>query len=97
MCYGCWEEEGKPQIDNEKVRLAAYSIFKVFEYISPSGGNLHIVIDDWNLEDGNLEFCHEEILKDYNTIELECCLRLKILSVEERYSALALHDGYWGR
>lgn len=56
MCYGCWEEAGKPQIDNEKVRAAVPLIAEVYGY-SCVGGNLHIVLDDWNIEDGNLEFC----------------------------------------
>ena len=56
MCYGCWEEAGKPQIDNEKVRGAVPLIRAVYDH-SCVGGNLHVVLDDWNLEDGNLEFC----------------------------------------
>lgn len=60
MCYGCWEEAGKPQIDNARVRAAVPLIQAVYEHC-PVGGNLHIVLDDWNLEDGNLEFCSQTI------------------------------------
>lgn len=56
MCYGCWEEAGKPTIDTPAVRAAAAAIAEVYEH-SCVGGNLHVVLDDWNLEDGNLEFC----------------------------------------
>lgn len=58
MCYGCWEEVGKPTIDTTAVRAAAEAVAAVYEY-SCVGGNLHIVLDDWNLDDGNLEFCRQ--------------------------------------
>jgi hypothetical protein len=56
MCYECWEEYGKPTIDTPIVRAAAEAVAKVYE-TSCTGGNLHIVLDDWNIKDGNLEFC----------------------------------------
>lgn len=56
MCYGCWEEYGKPVIDTPAVREAANSVAEVYAYAC-TGGNLHIVLDDWNLEDGSLQFC----------------------------------------
>ena len=56
MCYGCWEEGGTPQIDNEKVRAAVALVEAVYDH-SCVGGNLHIVLDDWNIEDHSLEFC----------------------------------------
>ncbi len=56
MCHGCWSEAGNPQIDTPAVRAAAKAVAEVYEHCS-SGGNLHIVLDDWNVEDDNLEFC----------------------------------------
>lgn len=58
MCYGCWEESDKVQIDNEKVRAAVPLIEAVYD-LACTGGNLHIVLDDWNVEDGNLDFCDQ--------------------------------------
>lgn len=58
MCFGCWEDAGKPAIDTPAVRAAALAIAEVYEH-SCVGGNLHIVLDDWNIEDGNLEFCRQ--------------------------------------
>jgi hypothetical protein len=60
MCYECWEEEGKPQIDTPAVREAAAAVGAVYE-LNGVGGNLHIVLDDWNLEDGSVEFCDRQI------------------------------------
>ena len=58
MCYGCWEEAGKPQIDTPAVVDAAAAVEAVYEH-SCVGGNLHIVLDDWNIEDSHLEFCSQ--------------------------------------
>jgi hypothetical protein len=104
------------------VRAAAAAIAEVYEH-SCVGGNLHIVLDDWNLEDGNLEFCDgcitgagqmplepdaHEAHQRYNrekrdnpdppeqlAAERRCHDLLKVLTEEERASALALNDGFW--
>ncbi len=60
MCYGCYEEQGKPAIYNDIVKKAIASINKVYEY-SCVGGGLHIVLDDWNLEDDAVVFCENWI------------------------------------
>ncbi len=58
MCYGCWEEAGKPTTDTPAVRHAAKMVEQLYEHPNCIvGGNLHIVTDDWNIEDSNLEFC----------------------------------------
>ncbi len=58
MCYGCWEEAGKPMIDTPEIRHAAETVTALYEHPNCCvGGNLHIVTDDWNLEDSNLAFC----------------------------------------
>lgn len=56
MCCTCWEEDGGIKIDNERVRSVQPLIAAVYEH-NCVGGNLHIVLDDNNLEDGSLEFC----------------------------------------
>jgi hypothetical protein len=56
MCGGCWNDYGNPKIDTPAVREAAKAVDDVYQH-SCVGGNLHIVLDDWNIEDSNLEFC----------------------------------------
>jgi hypothetical protein len=56
MCCGCWNDDGAPVIDNERVRAVQPLIAAVYEH-SYAGGNLHIALDDNNLEDEDLEFC----------------------------------------
>jgi hypothetical protein len=123
MCYGCWEGHDKPTIDTPLVRAAAVAAADVYEY-SGAGGNLHIVLDDWNVEDSNLEFCsacidgagvmplegsdHPAHLRynderranpdppDQLAVERQCCDLFQQMTEEERVSALALFEGFWG-
>ncbi len=60
MCDGCWDEYGKPDIVNEKTEAALALVRQV--YAAPrggAGGRLHIVLDDWNLEDEHIYWCHK--------------------------------------
>lgn len=102
MCYGCYEEAGKPKILNEEVKKAADLIGKLYEHPDcGAGGYAHVVTDDWNLEDGSIDFCIKEAEKGEYDIDEEgrqLCLsilnQLKSLSKDERYSSLALADGF---
>ena len=98
MCKSCWEEYGAPQIDNPAVRECAAAISKVYEF-SMAGGGLHCVVDDFNIEDEHLT---DEYIGRWNSSQKQesaeryCLGILKALSLDERASALGLHDGYWG-
>lgn len=97
MCYGCWEEYNKPSIINERTKKAALLIKQVYDH-SLSGGNLHIIVDDFNIEDHHIAFCALYILKngEENAIklqaEVECLDAFLEMSVEERASALAIYE-----
>lgn len=102
MCEGCYEEYGRPTIITDKTMAAASLVRRVYEF-SCVGGNLHIVLDDWNLQDENLQFCMDEIKKggyegrdspEELAAETECCEAFIALNMDERASALALHEGY---
>lgn len=101
MCYGCYEEEDKPTIINEKTLAAAAAVKKIYGY-NPVGSNLHIVTDDWNLEDDNVEFCLKQIqtenfwkLTPEELLHEEATAKLLLsMSVPERASALALWEGW---
>lgn len=100
MCMGCWEKYGSPRIDNEITREASRAIEKVHDY--GADGHMHIVIDDWNIDDGSLEFCAGDIAEDYwktsqDQLHAEsyCLGLLKNMSVDERASALAMHDKFF--
>lgn len=101
MCQGCYNLYGEHKIANDSVLRAAKLIEQVYEF-SCVGGNLHIVLDDWNIEDNNVEFCIRAITENKfnNTpeqlaIENECALLLRGMRMEERCSALGLYDKFW--
>ena len=107
MCENCWIEAGSPKIDNERVREAARLANELYEKVSPVGGPLHIQLDDYNLDCFNGPTLEEEDPYAWGLWEDELddeqkqlCRRtyqaFKVLTIDERYSALALDDGHWG-
>lgn len=101
MCQGCWEKYDKPAIVNERTLEGARLIDGVY-YYSCVGGNAHVVVDDFNIEDCHIEACLTDGLDeniheadaDQLAAERACLEYLRGLSIEERASALALFDGY---
>ncbi len=98
MCEKCWGEYGSPRLDSPQIREAASLIANVYSY-SCVGGALHIFVDDWNLEDKDIEFAKHHVA-DYKKrgqrgAELACIDQLLKLSVQERASALAIHNGFF--
>ena len=58
MCEACWDEYGEPNIVNEKTQAALMLVMQVYDAIGGgAGGNLHIVLDDWNIEDDSIYYC----------------------------------------
>lgn len=100
MCYGCWETYGKPVLDSAQIQVVVAQIGEVYEH-SLSGGWLHIVVDDWNLEDGHLDTCAVCIDENAATTdpariaaERACLAGLRVLTEDERASALARYEGF---
>lgn len=97
MCEGCWEEYGRSKILNENVLCATELIKNVYEF-DCVGGNLHVQLDDWNIEDcffEKFEPFDEDVTPEQLESELRCFNAMKLLSLKERASALAIYDGYW--
>lgn len=102
MCHQCWEYEGSPQIDCDGVREAAALVQEVYLF-APTGGNLHIVLDDFNLNNDDLAFCQRRIesadysREEWRQVERKCCEAMMGLDRQGRASAIALAFGYWTR
>ena len=105
MCVDCWVDRGRPRIDSAPIRNAARLVEELFA-ARPTGGFLHIVVDDWNVEESMLDFCEREMrdavagYKDYPQAdcveEYRALHALRVLPENLRTSALALAAGYWG-
>lgn len=107
MCYECWEHAGKPAITTPAVIAAAALVGRVFD-LNHVGGNLHSVIEDWNLDNDNLAACREVVTNkrkneagdgyaddpDLLKAETICLDALERMSQAERFSTLALHDRF---
>lgn len=103
MCRSCWENiYNFASLDTPDIRKLAGLIGQVYKY-SLSGGHLHVVIDDWNLDDDNVNFALKYITSiedqpgiDRRLIDLEwkCLFFLVNMTVEDRASALAMYEGF---
>jgi hypothetical protein len=96
MCRHCWEEEGAPRIDTPAIRAARDLIQRVYDF-NDVGGGLHVVVDDWNIEDDDLvkRYAAPDDGPEQVVAEEECLAALRALTQPERASALALYDGFW--
>lgn len=102
MCDECYEGyEGLP-IVNEKTKRAAELIIELYHTEDCGvGGYGHIVFDDLNIEDGNVDWCIEEANKgQYDFIgeegrqaSLKALKYFKNLTEDERMSAIGIADG----
>ena len=101
MCKTCWESYNSPKIYNLKVEEAVKCIARVYDEVSTVGGDLHVILDDWNLEDEHLDSCLKDAKENASGydkkqvhIQLNCIAVLKSLTLEERASALAVYEGF---
>ncbi len=97
MCIQCYKDAGSPQIINDKTKRAA-ELTRLVYNDHGAGGWCHIVLDDFNIEDGHIDYCLEqiEIEPDDGTHDTQkaCMLLFKSMTMDERASALALYDGW---
>lgn len=91
MCIGCYEDYGSPMPD--AVSSATIPLVEAVYEWSAVGGNLHIVLDDWNIEDENLASCWEG---DLTAAEAACLIAFEAMKVEQRAACLAEYDGFSG-
>lgn len=90
MCLGCLQEYGNPKIDNELVRSGVKAVEKVYEF-SCVGGNLHVQLDDFNIEDEFFETFEpflDEMQDGQLEAEKECFDLFQQMTLAERASVL---------
>ena len=103
MCISCWDELGRPAILNDATATGVRLAREVYKQPrGGAGGNLHIVLDDWNLEDDSIQWCMDtsEIVTPGGTwdtaltpIERECAEHFLKMTMEERGTVLGILDG----
>lgn len=98
MCEKCWRSYDAPAVWNEDVKKSVGLIKTIYEH-EPVGNPLHVVLDDWNLEDC---FINDDWSDEWlSTVDKEAVSAARELipvflklSLEERYSALAYAHDY---
>ena len=101
MCLSCWNDYGAPQLDSPAIRAAAEAIAAVYDLPEGgAGGSLHVVVDDFNIDDDDLPWAQQWLNEhqddpEARRVEQNCLDKLRALTLEERASALSLHRGYW--
>jgi len=91
MCDVCWVGYGSPRIEGPKIEVGIVHVQQVYAAKGGSmGGGLHVVLDDWNIEDESIESALKEDL-DSSTLtftEVQCARYLLTLTLAERASVL---------
>lgn len=59
-----WDERGRPDDWNPKVKRALELVRDIYEY-APTGGPLHVILDDWNIEDGDVALAAKDLRDGY--------------------------------
>lgn len=97
MCIECWKELGKPKMRTPQIERCAELVDELYQF-NPVGGHLHIVTDDWNLEDHSVEFCRKYVEEQEPTeqthVEAQIIQLMQPMSEEERGAVLAISSGF---
>lgn len=102
MCCGCFDETEIEYFENEKTLKASSMVTELYGMDWGGSGNVgHIVFDDMNVSDSDIEYCLSvpfEKMDRYNSEETynycrEVLTYFKTLTEKERYCALAHEYG----
>ena len=59
-----WDERGRPDSWNPRVKRALELVRDIYECAS-TGGPLHVILDDWNIEDGDVRLAAQDLRDGY--------------------------------
>lgn len=78
-----------------QIRAAVAAIDAMYDQ-HPTGGAMHVVTDDWNIDDDSVEWCGQDeraaLGGPMDGLERACFGALRRLNEDERATALALRD-----
>ena len=102
MCKDCYVGYGSPSAVTDKITKAVELIENLYEQDHCSaGGYAHIVTDDWELEDENIQWCLDNAIAHKDNMPessrwacIETLEHLKMMNETERATALALFHGF---
>jgi len=104
MCRTCYENADSPKVVNDKTKAAAQLVNDLYDTEDGGvGGYGHIVFDDWNLDDGDIDFClkaannneySSHLCEETRRASIKALEAFKALTEDERYSALAISSNF---
>lgn len=99
MCHSCWIQKGQPVVWDEDVAEAVRLLGRLYE-LEPTGGPLHVEVDDWNVDEDEIKPAYETRSHPdhYSAATHEVCDQLAALLTEMtpgwRASALAHYNKF---
>lgn len=98
MCYGCYEEDGYPWEHTPIVDDAVRAVRDLYERHA-AGGAMHIVTDDDNVEDHDVEWCLENLCEHEDdpatgAVSFQVGLLFREMTEAERWTTLAIYREY---
>ena len=81
---GCWEDEGRPWLASELAKQWAPAFAAANHF-----GALHIVVEDWNLDDDDIAFCRASTV---DPADIALADALQKMSVPERWACAILSE-----
>ncbi len=88
MCLGCYSEYGQ-EVPGEQA-IATVPLIAAVYTESYVGGRLHIILDDWNLEDVHIRDVLAE--PDLTDAERACASALEAMPIGQRAAAIAMYE-----
>lgn len=100
MCEACHPDRDFT-LDSPEIREAARAVYDVYCF-NGAGGAMHVVVDDWNVEDHDIDWCLDNAHRyaggptvSEQALEIYAGLALRALpTIDERLSALKMQEGW---
>ena len=93
MCKQCLIESGTQIVKNEKVYKCVHLVIDLYK-VKSSGGAAHVVTDDYNMEDENIEFCLNLAKENGSHLEIAVLELMQTMTLDERFTTMGIVDGY---
>lgn len=92
MCHTCFLRD-RADFGAAKITPAIVEAARLSYDANPCGP-LHIMVDDYGVEDTSIAFCAAQVADRWTEADRACLAAFQALTVSERTHALALRDGY---
>ena len=98
MCFGCWNDMGRPAEFTADTMKAVAAVQRLYE-LNCVGGPAHIVTDDWNIEDEDIASCGTDEASGDDPPEVIEAARVVLalfspMTEAQRATVLAINDGF---